>query len=108
MNKLVNDISEITGVSLNALYELIDKSQLIIAHDVFENLKEKNSQTTLDIGIGTLYIKLEDEKIKYKFIPSKNLDKLVYQAATQKSSPLANRAELMLNKRIDQTYKELI
>lgn len=108
MNKLINDISTLTGVSANSLYELLDKSQIIIAHNVIENLIEENSLTTIDIGIGTLYIKLEDEHIKYKFIPSKNLEELVQKSVTSMSSPLSDRVDMVLNKRIEQTYKDLL
>ncbi len=108
MNKLINDLTLLTGVSKNALDELNDKANLTIAHCVFESLKEGNPLTTIDIGVGILYIKLEDENIKYRFVPNKNLEALVSQAATSKSSPLANRAEMILNKRIEQTYKDLL
>ena len=108
MNNLINDLTLLTGVSKNALDELTDKANLAIAHCVFETLREGNPLTSIDIGVGTLYIKLEDENIKYRFVPNKNLEALVSQAATSKSSPLSNRAEMILNKRIQQTYKDLL
>lgn len=108
MEKLINDLSVLTNVSINSLYELLDKANLIIAHDVFENLKEKNPTTTIDIGVGSLYIKLEGENIKYKFIPSKNLEDLVCKTVSSGSSPITNRVDLVLNKRIEQTYKDLL
>lgn len=108
MNKLINDLSALTTVSVHSLKELAEKANFTIAHTVFENIKSGNPLTTIDIGIGTLYIKLEDENIKYKFIPNKNLKALVCQAATSKESPLINEAEMVLNKRIEQTYKDLL
>ena len=56
MFKLINDISALTGISILALEKLTDKASLTIAHDVHESFAKKESTTSIDIGIGQLFI----------------------------------------------------
>ena len=108
MKKLVNDLSALTTISINALVELQEKIQLIIAHDVYENYISGNPLCEIDVGIGTLYIKYEEEKIKYKFIPSKKLEENVLTTIKSKRSPLITTLETTLKDRIENTYKDLL
>ena len=108
MNSLLSDISATTGIPKLTLEKLADKSCLILADSVLENIMLKSSQSAIDIGIGVLNIKIEDSQIKYKFIPSKELDKLVVNAVNSKTSPLISKLDLTLNERISATYKELL
>lgn len=108
MKKLVDDIAALTTVSTNALVHLQDKLTLCIGHCVYESKLEKESLTEIDIGIGILYIKYEEDKILYKFVPSKKLEESVSTAIFLNESPLVSRAEESLARRIDSVYKNLI
>ena len=108
MNKLVNDLSTLTTISKNALNSLTEKAQGCICHCVYESLLEENPLTEVDIGIGTLYIKCEEDEIKYKFIPAKKLEENVAQTVRTKVSPITLQVETALKERIESTYKQLV
>lgn len=106
--KLVNDLFAVTGVPKLTLENLITKTNLCIGHTVWESLTKSEGITEIDIGIGVLYIKLAEDNLKYKFIPSVNLEAMLQSTITTKTSPLINSAECSINKKIENTYKELL
>lgn len=108
MNKLVTDISSITSISKLALENLVEKSCNCICHCVQESVLNQESVTSVDIGIGILYIKFENDEIKYKFIPSKKLEDCVSFTVLNKESPLVFALETALKNRIENSYKELL
>lgn len=108
MTKLVEDLATLTTISQNALVNLNEKSLACICHCVCENILEGNSLTEIDIGIGVLYIKCEEDKIKYKFIPSKKLEENVAFTVKNKTSPVLFEVESALKARIESTYKDLL
>ena len=108
MFKLTQDLAALTGLSILSLDKLAEKSALAIAHDVHETISAKDPLTVVDIGIGQLYIKLENDIVKYKFIPSANLEQKIRYTLLAKESPLIICAEESLRQRIEQSYKELL
>ena len=107
-NKLINDLALLTTISVNALSLLNDRALSCICHSVYENLLSAEPLTSIDIGIGTLYIKCEEDEIKYKFIPSKKLEECVSLTVQDKCSPLVHQVETTLKDRIESTYKDLL
>ena len=110
MNKvdLFDDLCTITGISKLSLQNLAEKTNLCISHSMLECIQCKDPQAEIDIGIGSLYIKLEGDTIKYKFIPSKNLEETVAFAIKQKESPLTLKIDKALGERIENAYRSLI
>ena len=108
MIKLTQDIAALTGLSILSLEKLSDKANLAIAHAVRESQIQKNATTEIDIGIGTLYIRVVDSEVKYKFIPSAALNSSVNYTICNNCSPLINKAEFSIKSRIEQSYKELL
>ena len=108
MISLFSDISALTGIPKLTLEKICDKAQLSITDSVLEQLINKNPQTIIDIGIGTLYIKIDNCEIKYKFIPNKDLDKMICTAISTKNNPLISKLDSTLNERVTATYKELL
>ena len=110
MNKIdvLNDLSVLTEVSKLSLQNLADKSILAISHGVFEGIQNQESQTEFDIGIGILYIRLEGDAIKYKFIPSKNMEETIAYTVKNKTSALAIKADRALGERIENAYRCLL
>lgn len=108
MIDIINDISILTFISKLSLENLSNKAIECIAHGVQENLISGENITEINLDFGKLYIKLEEEGIKYKFIPSKKLENAVRYACDTKESPLVLHAETKLKERIESTYKDLI
>ena len=108
MNKLAEDIACLTTIPVSALLDLEKLYGDCLVHNIYENLICGNNPIEVDIGIGTLYIKLEDANIKYKFIPSKNLEETVAQTIRTKTSPVTIAVNTALRKRIENVYKQLL
>lgn len=108
MNNIVEDVSILTTIPKKSLDRIIEKSHSCICHSVYENLCEHELLTELNIGIGTLYIKLENENVLYKFVPCKKLDESVKETFRNKKSPLVKKVEDALSTRIVHTYKDMM
>ena len=104
---LITDLSTITTIPVSTLEKLHDKQQLCILHKVSENEKKGEPITYVDIGYGTLYIKHENDELRYKFIPSKSFEKDLKEVILSGQSPLISKAEEALKDKITNTYKDL-
>jgi hypothetical protein len=108
MVNLIEDVSKLTDVSEKTLNKFIPVCTYSIGHAVYESYCCKQSITEIDIGVGQIDIKVEDNTIKYRFVPSKELEKTLIQTVTTKSSPLIVKLDNNLQDKIDRAYKELI
>lgn len=108
MNKLSTDIANITGISKFALDTLTDRACACICHNVLESTLAKENLTEIDIGIGILYIKCEEDKVRYKFVPSNKMEEAITSTLVNKESPVALKLELSLKNRIENAYKDLL
>ena len=87
---IVNDVGTLLRLPTKITTELTDKACLCIGSAINEAKNRGETQTTVNIGIGTLSINLVD--MQCKFIPGKNLKTAIKQALTTSHDPL----ELML------------
>ena len=104
---LVSDMSVITTIPLSTLNKLVDKEQLCILHKIVESELKGDPITAIELGFGTLYIKHDDDEIKYKFIPSKQFENNVKTVITTGESPLIATVEEALKDKILSVYKDL-
>jgi len=104
---LANDMSTLTTIPVSILNRLFEKEELCILHKFFENEKNGEPVTYMDLGFGTVYIKHEGEELKYKFTPSKSFEKSLINIVNTKESPLITTIEDSLKERIINTYKDL-
>lgn len=105
---MIEDVSKLTSISERALKDLLSVVEDCICHEALENIIERNSLIPVDIGVGTLYIYLEGEDIKYKFIPSKRLEEKVTKTLSTKQSPLVASIDSTLKERIERLYKQML
>lgn len=105
MYDIINDLATITTVPNSSLDKLVNKANWCISHCVNECMINDKDVVEMDIGIGKLYIKL-DNNLKYKFIPSDNLSKCINDTIQNKKSPLICAAEESLSCRLRDTYKD--
>jgi hypothetical protein len=108
MQNLINDLSTLTNIPLDIWEKFVNIAEMDIAHCAFETISSKEKSFSIDIGLGILYIKYEEDNIKYKFIPHESLEREVENALTCKSSPLVDIATKKLNTRLNNAYKEFI
>lgn len=89
---IISDIGTLLRIPTKITSELADKACLCIGTAICDAKNRGETQTTLNIGIGSLSIDLVD--MQCKFIPGKNLKAAIKQAQTAPYDPL----ELMLEK----------
>lgn len=108
INRLAQDVSNVTGIPRLTIDNIVEKINSCLGHCVYETIIKGETLTEVDIGIGILYIKFENDQVKYKFIPSEKLSNIVTFSILNKESPLILDAEKALKTRVEKTYKELI
>ena len=105
MYSLINDLSTLTTIPIVSLNDLVKNSIYCIC-DSLEDAKLGNEEVTeIDIGIGTLTIKLKDNRVQYRFIPSKQLESNITSTIIEGKNVLVATAEENLVDRITNAYK---
>lgn len=105
---LLQDMADITTIPKMRLDQLADNSINFISHYIRESADCGESDLSIDIGYGILHVRIEEENIKFKFIPSSRLENGIKYAITSGESPLVNKVEALLKDRICNTYKDLL
>ena len=108
MTNLQNDLCTLTNISENTLKKLIPISTYCIGHAVAETHAERREITEIDLGFGELDIRVVENQIKYRFIPSKELEDCLVRTVTTGCSPIITTLDTKLQEKIDKVYKELI
>ena len=109
MIDLINDLSILTDVSDKTLNKFVPVSNYCIGHAVHESQCKHEDVVEIDIGIGELHLKLEDGcGIKYRFVPSKELESILIKTVTSKTSPIITKIDSQLQEKIDRAYKDLL
>lgn len=105
--KLSTDLSNTTNIAKLCLDNLFSKATDCIAYCVNENFASKETITAVDIGIGVLNIKIIEDKILYKFIPSAELESKISDSVNNGHNPLIYKLEASFAERVKSTYKGL-
>ena len=108
MNNIVKDIEKLTTIPNTSLSNLVELCTFCIVNEMQESMLGNENITKVDIGFGTLLILVENNVVKYKFIPSDDLTKAVNTLVSTKTNPLTVKIENKLVSSITNTYKELI
>jgi hypothetical protein len=87
---IINDVGTLLRIPTKVTTELTDKACICIGSAINEAKNRGETQSTVNIGIGTLSVDLID--MQCKFVPGKNLKAAIKQALTTQYDPL----ELML------------
>lgn len=108
MQKIISDLSILTSIPECLLIKLTDISEAIICDNVCNATHSDEKICELDIGIGDLIITIENNSIKYKFVPSRKLDTNIKATVVNNKNSLVKLAEKSLVNRITSKYQELI
>lgn len=81
-----NDVGTLLKIPTKITTELTDKACLCIGSAISEAKRRGETQTVINIGIGTLSINLVD--MQCKFVPGKNLKSAIKSALTDQADPL--------------------
>lgn len=108
MTNLIEDIANLTSVSEVTLQKLLDISNYSISHALYEALVSGKNVAEIDLDFGSLFLYIESNQIRYKFIPSKELEKLVIETVKTRKSPIVTKLNTKLQDKINRTYKDLL
>ncbi len=70
---LINNVATLTTIPEKYLYKLVEKSLYAISDAVAQSQIAESKITDIDIGIGTLSIKIAANLIEYHFTPSETV-----------------------------------
>ena len=107
MNELIEDVAELSSIPQRTLLELNDITIHAIGHAFYEKLSSGGNTLEYDVGCGTLIIRVQDDKLFYKFIPSDTLEDVIVDA-NNGVDPLFKKTINSLDKRLSSAYKRLL
>lgn len=108
MTLLIEDLSKLTTIPIRSLDALFNKSEWIICNAVEDAKLQHEGIAKIDVGFGVLLIKIDDENVKYKFIPSTTLEANITKTINSGKNPLLSQIEDKLAAKIENTYKDLL
>lgn len=108
MYSLQDDLKTLTNISSDVIDKLVNKILYIICDDVLDTHLNNNTVTDIDTGIGVLSICVDNNQIKYRFIPSTIVESAVKNTIVDLKSPVKERASKTLASKINEIYEELL
>lgn len=108
MTDIIDDLSKLTGVSGQLLGKLRDASLCCVVDSVIEARGRNDAAADVDLGIGTLSMRVVDDEVIYKFVPSKGLEGAVRKAVLDDTNELEVRLEHSFSSKMTSLYKDLL
>lgn len=105
---LNTDLSIVTTIPKLTLEKLNQNAICCITSFVAESLLDEETITNIDIGIGILTIKVEDNCVKYSFTPNSMLENQITDSVLYGDVPIIKKLEDSIVNKIVHTYKELL
>ena len=105
---LLKDVSYITNINDKIIDKLPNIAKLCICDYINELDIIDEDVLNVDIGIGIISMLIVDDEIQYSFSPSESLEKTMIKTIEDKESPLINKLEVNLERKINSTYKDIV
>lgn len=105
---LIQNLESLTQIKSSVISKLTHISESCICDYILQSAENDEDIVTVYIGLGTLEINIVDDEIFYKFTPNKKFEKKILRTLETEESPLVKEIEAKLNKKILDTYKELL
>lgn len=104
---LRKDLSALTNVDENYINKLFSKLKWCICDGVSEAEYTNDNSLSCDLGIGKILLTIEENSVKYKFIPSPELEEMVIKAIMGDNTFESTLEKNLVNK-ITKVYKDLL
>ena len=104
---LLDDVATITTLPKDALVKLVKRAEYCISDSIVEQVLQGKDIIEIDITIGKILLKLIDDEVKYKFIPSDEFKDLVKQSMNGHNT-LSDTLEKNLVTKVTKAYKDLL
>jgi hypothetical protein len=107
MIDIIKDTSTLTTVQDKIILKILDKMIYAINEAVVEARISGQEVVEMDIGLGILKIRLNDDSIQYKFTPGQKLENSVKNTFIYKQNLLEDALDASLVNKLTNIYKEL-
>ena len=108
MDSLLEKESVLTTIPEKSLKRLVDIQEYIINDIIEDAMMKGETSTSVDIGLGILSIKFEDNALRFKFVPSAKFEESLINTIVNKENILKLTLEKNLVDKIMHVYKDLI
>jgi len=105
---LIADMSNVTQITPRIIYKLSEVVRLLICDYINEADLVGDDVISIDIGFGTIEFRLNEDTVTYNFIPSNELENNIVYTLEEKKNPILEVTENNLEKRLFNTYKDLL
>lgn len=106
--KLIDDIATLTNIPKSRVEDLFMLMCNCICDYILSDKKDLNDITEIDLLFGSLIIGIENNLIKYKFIPSLFFENKLKEALITNKNPLTTQIESKVSDKMLSVYKELL
>lgn len=90
---LIKDTSLVTSIKENTLRRLMKKMAYCICNDVEESIRKGENIINFNIGIGNITVYVDEETIKYRFLPAPKFENVVKATVNEGKNPLTIKLE---------------
>lgn len=102
---LKDDLSTLTTIKDSTLSKLTKEINYCITDAVCKSIYNEETETNIDIGIGTLTIRFDNNQVRYRFVPSKELEASIASAIIEEKNVLVTALETSLVDKLNNIYK---
>lgn len=104
---ILANLTKLTNLTTQNIKNIENIISYCISDCIINNINNGEDITEINSSLGSLYIKLEKDIIKYKFIPSKEFEEIVKDTYKNKLNLLDVNLENVLSKKLTETYTSL-
>ena len=107
MTNIIDDLSLLTTIPEKTITKLLKKEIYCICEAIEEDVLEGKDLSILNLGFGVLYIKHTENEVKYKFVPTNELQKAITNTIVNKKNILEDVLNASLAAKFMEVYKDL-
>lgn len=104
---IVDELSKLTTINPNIISKLFSKIIWCLSDGVYKAQINNDNTISADLSFGTLKIEVLDDKIKYRFEPSKNLEKSLINTVVNEQNELELVVEKSIVNKLSDRYKDM-
>ena len=108
MRNLYNDLATVTNSNKDVFNKLVKNSNFLICNYLEDTTLNNENLCTIDIGIGVLKIVIEEDTVRYSFIPSKELETEIINTWENNQSYLTSVISSKLTSQLNKLYDNLL
>lgn len=106
--EIIKDLNSLTSIPEKILEKLSDNILFLILQNLEETLIKKENVCEINLNLGILIISIEEEELKFKFIPSKKLEKEILKTLELNENSMNQILTNNMINALEKTYKELL